>query len=70
MRQSWRATTAPLAGDARMTEVFVPVRIEVMTLGETWMAIASAIPAGGVAGSWEGLPIVEVFRATRSISEP
>jgi thymidylate synthase len=53
-----------------MTEVFVPVRIDVMTLGEAWMAIASAILAGGVAGSWEGLPIVEVFRATLDVRSP
>jgi thymidylate synthase len=53
-----------------MTEVFVPVRIEVMTLGEAWMAIASAILAGGVAGSWDGLPIIEVFRATLEVHSP
>ena len=47
-----------------MTEVFFPVRIEVDTLGEAWVAIAAAILEGGVAGSWEGLPIMEVFRAT------
>jgi thymidylate synthase len=53
-----------------MTEVFVPVRIEVMTLGEAWMAIASAILAGGVIGSWDGLPIIEVFRATLEVHSP
>jgi thymidylate synthase len=53
-----------------MTDVFVPVRIEVMTLGEAWMAIASAILAAGVAGSWEGLPILEVFRATLDVRSP
>jgi thymidylate synthase len=53
-----------------MTEVFVPVRIDVMTLGEAWMAIASAILAGGVAGSWEGLSIVEVFCATLYVHSP
>jgi thymidylate synthase len=53
-----------------MTEDFVPVRIEVMTLGEAWIAIASAILAGGVAGSWEGLPIVEVFGATLYVHSP
>ena len=53
-----------------MTEAFVPVRIEVMTLGEAWMAIAAAILDGGVVGSWEGLPIVEVFRATLDINSP
>jgi thymidylate synthase len=53
-----------------MTEVYVPVRIEVTTLGEAWMAIASAILTGGVVGSWEGLPIVEVFRATLDVRSP
>jgi thymidylate synthase len=53
-----------------MTEVFVPVRIEARTLGEAWMAIAAAILTGGVAGSWEGLPIVEVFRVTLDVDSP
>jgi thymidylate synthase len=53
-----------------MTQVFVPVRIEAMTLGEAWIAIAAAILTGGVVGSWEGLPIVEVFRATLDVSSP
>jgi thymidylate synthase len=53
-----------------MTEVIGPVRIEVMTLGEAWIAIASAILTGGVVGSWEGLPIVEVFRATLDVNSP
>jgi thymidylate synthase len=53
-----------------MTGVFVPVRIEVMTLGEAWMAIAAAILEGGVVGSWEGLPILEVFQATLDVSSP
>jgi thymidylate synthase len=53
-----------------MTEVFVPVRIEAMTLGEAWIAIAAAVLTGGVAGSWEGLPIVEVFRATIDVYSP
>ena len=47
-----------------MSEDSVPVRLEVMTLGEAWIAIAAAILRAGVVGSWEGLPIVEVFRAT------
>src|SRR6266851_1551754 len=54
----------------RMSEPFVPVRIEVMTLGEAWMSIAAAILAGGAVGNWEGLPIVEVFRATLDVSSP
>jgi thymidylate synthase len=53
-----------------MTEIFAPVRIEVMTLGEAWTAIAAAILAGGVVGNWEGLPIVEVFRATLDVYSP
>jgi hypothetical protein len=31
-----------------MTEFVVPVRIEVMTLGEAWMAIAAAVLKDGV----------------------
>jgi thymidylate synthase len=53
-----------------MTEVFVPVRIEVMTLGEAWLGIAAAILKSGVVGSWEGQPIVEVFRATLDVHSP
>jgi len=53
-----------------MTEVGVSVRIESMTLGEAWMSIAAAILKGGVVGNWEGLPIVEVFRATLDVSSP
>jgi thymidylate synthase len=53
-----------------MSEVSVPVRIESMTLGEAWIAIAAAILEGGVDGSWEGQPIVEVFRATLDVHSP
>jgi thymidylate synthase len=53
-----------------MTEVLLPVRIEARTLGEAWIAIAATILRGGVVGSWEGLPIVEVFRATLEVSSP
>ncbi len=53
-----------------MNEVFPPVRIETMTLGEAWIAIAAAILKDGVEGSWEGLPIVEVFRATLDVRSP
>src|SRR3984893_10779379 len=45
-------------------------RIEWMTLGEGWIAIAAAILTDGVVGSWEGLPIVEVFRATLDVNSP
>jgi thymidylate synthase len=48
----------------------VPVRIETTTLGDAWMAIAAAILTDGVAGSWEGLPIIEVFRATLDVHSP
>jgi thymidylate synthase len=41
-----------------------------MTLGEAWMAIAAAILKDGVAGSWGGAPIVEVFRATLDVHSP
>jgi len=46
------------------------MRIAVMTLGEAWLAIAAAILTDGVVGSWEGLPIVEVFRATLDVHSP
>ena len=49
---------------------FVRVRIEVTTLGEAWVAIAAAILTDGVVGSWEGLPIVEVFIATLDVYSP
>src|SRR5262252_5710442 len=45
-------------------------RIKAPAIGEAWIAIASAIMDGGVAGSWEGLPIVEVFRATVEVDSP
>jgi thymidylate synthase len=51
-------------------DVLVPVRIEVATLGEAWIAIATAILSGGVVGSWEGQPILELFRATLDVSTP
>jgi thymidylate synthase len=47
-----------------------PARIEVETLGEAWIAIAAAILRDGVAGSWEGKPMVEVFRATLDMRAP
>ena len=53
-----------------MPEDVVPVRIEAATVGEAWIAIASAILTGGVVGSWEGLPIVEIFRATLDVHSP
>jgi thymidylate synthase len=53
-----------------MDDVSGPVRVDAMTLGEAWIAIAAAILKGGVAGSWEGLPIIEVFRATLDVRSP
>jgi thymidylate synthase len=53
-----------------MTEALVPVRIEATTLGEAWLRIAAAILTGGVVGSWDGLPIVEVFLATLDVHSP
>jgi len=46
------------------------VRIEAASLGEAWIDIASAILAGGVPGSWEGLPMIEIFRATIEVRSP
>ena len=53
-----------------MTEGPAPVRIEAVTLGEAWIAIAAAILTRGSVGSWEGLSIVEVFRATLEVQSP
>jgi thymidylate synthase len=53
-----------------LSEVSAPVRIEARTLGEAWIAIAEAILTDGVAGNWDGLPIVEVFRATLDVHSP
>jgi thymidylate synthase len=53
-----------------MTGIDEPVRIDAMTLGEAWIAVAAAILKSGVAGSWEGLPIVEVLRATLDVRSP
>ena len=54
-----------------MTESVVPAaRIETTTIGEAWIEIAAAILEQGVAGSWEGKPIVEVFRATLEVDSP
>ena len=64
-------TTDPSARAARANlEVVVPVRIEATTLGDAWLAIAAAILKDGVVGSWDGLPIVEVFRATLDVTSP
>jgi hypothetical protein len=35
-------------------------RIEAITIGDAWIGIAAAILKEGVAGSWEGMPIVEL----------
>ena len=53
-----------------MSDVLKAPRIEMETLGEAWMAIADAILEGGVPGSWEGQPIVELFRATLEVHSP
>jgi len=45
-------------------------RIEAKTIGEAWIRIASQILKEGVAGDWEGLPIVEVFRAVLEVRSP
>lgn len=44
--------------------------IEATTLGEAWMKIVSAILEDGVDGDWEGLPIIEIFRATLEVRSP
>jgi len=53
-----------------LTRPFASLRIEATTLGEAWMAISAAILTNGVEGRWEGVPIVEVFRATLDVHSP
>jgi len=53
-----------------LTQAFGSLRIEETTLGEAWMAISAAILTSGVEGSWEGVPIVEVFRVTIDVHSP
>ena len=45
-------------------------RIEATSIGEAWIEIAAAILENGIAGSWEGAPIVEIFRVTLSVTSP
>jgi thymidylate synthase len=53
-----------------MSDMPAPIRVRATTIGNAWMAIAAAILHEGVPGDWEGLPIVEVFRATLEIASP
>lgn len=53
-----------------MDKIDTPVRIDAVTLGEAWLAIATAILAGGTPGNWEGAPLTEVFRATLDVRSP
>jgi thymidylate synthase len=53
-----------------MGKIDVPVRVAATTLGEAWLAIATAILTDGVAGNWDGVPLVEVFRATLDVHAP
>src|SRR5712691_5127217 len=41
-----------------------------MTVGEAWISIAAAILTGDVVGNWEGLPIIEVYRAMLDVYSP
>jgi thymidylate synthase len=53
-----------------LTRELASLRIEAATLGEAWVAISAAILTHGVEGKWEGVPIVEVFRATLDVHSP
>ncbi|WP_203918027.1 thymidylate synthase [Rugosimonospora africana] len=53
-----------------MGKIDGPVRIDVTTLGEAWLGIATEILADGVPGNWEGAPLTEVFRATLDVRSP
>lgn len=46
------------------------IHIAAETIGEAWLEVASAILSRGVSGTWEGLPMVEVFRAVLEIRSP
>jgi len=59
-----------LSRGAVMTEDFLTARVEAMTLGEAWIATAAAILNGGVIGSWDGLPMIEVLQATLEVHSP
>jgi thymidylate synthase len=41
-----------------------------MTIGEAWIQVATVILKDGVAGDWEGAPIVEVFRVVLGVRSP
>lgn len=45
-------------------------RIKVRTIGEAWVQVASAILESGVAGSWEGQPMMEILRITIEVHAP
>ena len=53
-----------------MPDKVATTRIEAETLGEAWVGIASAILETGLEGNWEGVPIVELFRATVAARSP
>src|SRR5579864_6651957 len=53
-----------------MADGSVITRIEALTLGDAWIRIASAILSGGIAGDWEGRPIVELFRVALVVRSP
>ena len=45
-------------------------RIEAATLGEAWPAVARAILGGGVASTYDGLPILELDLVTLTVTRP
>ncbi|GAA5185511.1 hypothetical protein GCM10023322_29710 [Rugosimonospora acidiphila] len=53
-----------------MTTSDAPVRVDVATLGEAWLAIATEILTDGVAGYWDKAPLIEIFRATLEVRSP
>ncbi|MDT4937789.1 MAG: thymidylate synthase [Pseudonocardiales bacterium] len=40
------------------------------TIGAAWVNVARSILADGVPGAWDGLPLVEILRATLEIPQP
>jgi thymidylate synthase len=46
------------------------IRISTATIGEAWLDVARTILADGIAGQWDGRPLVEVFRVTLQVDAP
>ena len=63
-------TTSDQATPTRTRAPAAPVWVHTSTLGQAWIAIAARILDDGTPGSWDGLPLREVLRATLDIDAP